>query len=283
MPTQVVPVVPDGCEIVENNLEPKIATPGYLCEDMLVSTPGFIAVIDGVTNVTGGTYNGLSGGRFAAEAVAQGVQQLPASADCFAVVRALSDHLKACLDAAAIEDTGQDPPSAGIVIFSAAKRQVWRVGDLHLAVNGRIVRGGKEIDRVCAAARAAYLQACLREGQTVQQLQEDDPGRALIRPIITKQHVFRNKMAALGYGAIDGSDVPRKYMESFDVPDGPAEVVLASDGYFAPAPTLVQAERNLRSALEEDPLLIGAYKSTKGLVPGSQSYDDRLYVRIIIN
>ena len=101
-------------------------------------------------------------------------------------------------------------------------------------------------------------------GASVDELLRDDPGRKLIRPIVEGQHAFRNLASSspLAFGAIDGH-----------------EVVLVTDGYFTPAPSLAAAERQLREVLATDPLLIGEFASTKGWVPGSDSYDDRAYVR----
>jgi len=262
-------------EIIESFVEGKSPAPEYQCEDILVVVPDFVAVIDGVTNNTGGTYNGRQPGRFAAETIAAGISNLPRTVDCFVAARELSACLQTALAHAEQDSPGQDPPSATAVIFSAGKRQVWRVGDSHLAINGRAYMGSKEIDRVVAAARSVYLNACLLEGSTVGHLQQHDPSREMLHPIFVKQYLFRNKPVALGYGAFDGSPVPRKYIEFFEVPAGRAEIVLASDGYLTPALTLAQAERHLRQVL-----LIGPNQETKGMIPGNLSYDDRAYIRI---
>jgi hypothetical protein len=121
----------------------------------------------------------------------------------------------------------------------------------------------------------------LLNGASVDELLRDDPGRKLIRPIVEGQHAFRNLASSspLAFGAIDGHEVPERFIECCPVPDGPAEVVLVTDGYFTPAPSLAAAERQLREVLATDPLLIGEFASTKGWVPGSDSYDDRAYVR----
>ena len=59
------------------------------------------------------------------------------------------------------------------------------------------------------------------------------------------------------------------------------EVVLATDGYPTPAPTLTQAEAELAALLARDPLRIEkAAPGTKGRRPGHASYDDRAYVRL---
>ncbi|MFC7640099.1 hypothetical protein ACFQX6_02915 [Streptosporangium lutulentum] len=58
------------------------------------------------------------------------------------------------------------------------------------------------------------------------------------------------------------------------------EVALASDGYLSAAERLRHAEDELAASLRADPMRIGAHPSTKGLTPGTVSFDDRTYVRV---
>ena len=59
--------------IIESKTESK--APERLCEDLLVTTQDFIAVIDGVTPKSDFSYKGKSTGRLAAECVAQAVKR----------------------------------------------------------------------------------------------------------------------------------------------------------------------------------------------------------------
>jgi len=270
-------------EIIESFVAGRSPGPEHQCEDLLVAVPGYIAVIDGVTNPSGGTYNGRTAGRFAAEAIAGGIRQLDSNTDCFSAAQKLTAYLRAAVGRADRNNPGPDTPSAVIAMFSAAKRQVWRIGDCHIAIGSRMHMGGKKIDRACAEVRSIYLRAYLLAGSTVEQLQQHDPGRELIQPVFDRQRVFRNTATTLGYGAVDGSDIPCQHIECFEVPPERTEVVLTTDGYLNPATTLAQAERQLRQALDEDPLLIGANKEIKGLVPGNSSFDDRAYIRFAVS
>jgi len=58
------------------------------------------------------------------------------------------------------------------------------------------------------------------------------------------------------------------------------EVVLDSDGYLSPAPTLRDPEAELSASLAADPLRIGVHASTKAPPAGANSFDDRTYVRL---
>ena len=66
---------------------------------------------------------------------------------------------------------------------------------------------------------------------------------------------------------------------------GDRSIVLATDGYFDLYGTLQETEQALCHQIETDPLCIGMgcdknNKSTKGVLPGNCSFDDRTYVRI---
>lgn len=61
-----------------------------------------------------------------------------------------------------------------------------------------------------------------------------------------------------------------------------AEVILFSDGYPFPAPCLRAAEEKLAAYLEKDPLCLGPPPQSKGVEPGHQSFDDRIWLRLRI-
>jgi hypothetical protein len=65
------------------------------------------------------------------------------------------------------------------------------------------------------------------------------------------------------------------------VPDGVREVVITTDGYPEPAPTLAEAERLLAERLARDPLMLEP-PETKGKRPAANSFDDRAYLRVAL-
>lgn len=254
------------------------------CEDAYVIRDDFAAVIDGCTDKAGVPYFGMSSGRFAAQVLAAGIERLPADiAFPDAVVR-LSSHLDSAIHRALPLGTKlADRPSAGVVMYSAARREVWRLGDCHFALDAQMYCGDKAIDEVTSHARAAYLQVLLAGGQTFDALAGDDPGRALILPLLREQHHLRNAEGSrYAYGSFDGLTVPSRFIEVFPVPAGTRNLILATDGYLVPAPTLQQAEDHLRQSLTHDPLRVGEFPSTKGVRPGATSFDDRTYLRLDI-
>ena len=82
-----------------------------------------------------------------------------------------------------------------------------------------------------------------------------------------------------GYSVIDGFPVDMAHVKTFTLDFRPWEIVLASDGYPFLCPTLAESEERLAWQRENDPLNIGQFKATKAFTPGSNSFDDRAYIR----
>jgi hypothetical protein len=97
-------------------------------------------------------------------------------------------------------------------------------------------------------------------------------------------HLLRNRDSDTGweFGAFDGTPIPTRFLEVRPVPKGASRVVLTSDGYPAPSPTLDEAETSIRELLADDPLCIEAFQAEKGLKEGMLSFDDRAYVRLSV-
>ncbi len=253
-----------------------------LCEDAIFVGDSFAAVFDGATDKTDVLYDGVPGGRFAADALVramEGMEPEISSNECVATLTiALAD---------AILESGpsrqpRDEPSASAVIYSAVRSEIWRVGDCSWSVNGQPSLGRKLIDEIVANARAALLNALLIGGSTLDELRSSDPGREMTMPLLEEQYRFRNVAnpgQILGFGALDRTPVPARFIEVTSV--GPhCDVVLASDGYPRLLPTLADTEEALAQDLAHDPLRIGQFKATKAVAVGQISFDDRAYVRL---
>jgi hypothetical protein len=177
-------------------------------------------------------------------------------------------------------------PSAVAAVLMPERRQIWRVGDVHVAIrrgeHWDIHPAVKAIDRVVADARAALLLCRLAQGDTPGRLAVTDPGRAMVMPLLEAQNVLANldDDSPLGFGVLDGRRVPGRYLTVLDLDETVTEVVLASDGYLSPGPTLRDAEAELSASLAADPLRIGLHASTKAAPDGANSFDDRTYVRL---
>ncbi len=254
-----------------------------ICEDMIVMTEHFIAVIDGATSKSCPVIDGLSGGRFAAQTAAKVVQGLPPDAAGGAVMRQMTDMLRrATFTHMDITKTGEKP-ACSIAIYSRARREIWRVGDIGILVDGAEHMAPKAVDDIASQARAAMIRGLLLEGETLQSLQADDKGRAFIFPLLQRQHLFANRpgLGAFGYGVMNGDDIPEEYIEIIPVADA-HEIVLASDGYPVLRMTHTDSEQALQDILRDDPLLYKIYPATKGMQVGQVSFDDRSYVRFSV-
>lgn len=263
---------------VEQSVVPKLGDP-ELCEDGIVCTGAFAAVVDGATDKSGRRYDGLTGGRLAMLVLCDAVAALPVRATMREAVAfltgALADHLPG--------DLPFERPSAAVTIYSAARRELWQVGDVGFWFPGSTAPpADKRVDAAAVAMRTAILRAELLLGRTVAELAADDVGRAAILPLLRRQAVFANNPAAggLAFAVIDGRPVPPGLIRAIPVPGDVTELVLASDGYPAIRPTLAATEAHLRGLLDVDPLCIGPLAATKGLAPGALGYDDRSYLRV---
>ncbi len=252
------------------------------CEDALLVTPDFVVVCDGVTAKVPGTVAGMSRGRYAAQLVVEVVSALPTGA-------ALGDFLTAVRErfAAAYAADG----SVGIpevvrriqtcaAVLSVARREVWVVGDCQVLVDGReVVDTRIALESVTAAARGLFLEAALVRGAAEADLLADDPSQVHLRPFVACGVEFGNREHPLGFGVLDGTEVPLSLIPVIDV-SAATEVVLATDGYPTLLPTLAASEAALARTLADDPLCIRTNPATKGLVAGQTSFDDRTYVRV---
>jgi len=265
-------------EVVESLVVGKHADEAS-CEDGIVATAQYVAVIDGATTEPGHELAGRSPGRFAMETLSDAIHALDPDADAESAVGELSQAL-----ADALARHGGRPgelASACILVASARRGQVWRVGNSTFAIDGAAYPQHWSLAEIPSRMRSAYLQALLRAGTTtIEDVQEHDPGAELIAPLLRIERVFRNRPDAgeLAYTAVDGLEVPPTLIERVDLPTE-AEVVFASDGYPVLAPTLAEAEDYLRTSLAEDPLRIHRHPEVRGVARGCVSYDDRAYVR----
>ncbi|MCR9129746.1 MAG: hypothetical protein NXI12_09500 [Alphaproteobacteria bacterium] len=243
-------------------------------EDRLLVTDSFAAVIDGATAKEAGS-GGPSPGALAADAVLEAVTRLDAGCDRTTAIRSLDAAV------AAIQDQAVERPTAVCALYSAARREVWRVGDVGVRIGQRAFPARKHVDDVAAAFRSALLQAELLNGADRDDLAAHDPGRAAILGLLRQQGAFANRAeaGAYCYAVLDGTGRAAEFAETFQAEPGD-EVVLATDGYLSPAATLAAAETELKDSLAEDPLRIRNHAATKGVRPGSTSFDDRAYLRL---
>jgi hypothetical protein len=269
-------------EVVEQFVLGKHADPS-LCEDAVVVTGEYAAVVDGATDVTGRLYGGMTGGRWAMTACLDAIRALPAETDAHTAVEALTRELARRIDPAT---PAADRPSAAVTIYSATRRQVWQVGDVGFRYTGLPARAGqprKLIDEIAASFRAAIIAAEAAAGNiSMSAVDKVDPARPAVRALVARQGSLRNTTGPYGYAGVDGRAVPGSLVAVRQVPEDVTELVIASDGYPIIGRTLAESESTLARLLGLDPWCVKELAGTKGVLEGQVSFDDRAYLRILI-
>ena len=251
------------------------------CEDAaLVTTPHHVAVIDGATTEPGHEIEGRAPGRFAMETLAAAIRALAPDAERVAAIGGLSRAL-----AGALRAHGAEPgslASATVLIASAERREIWRVGNSVFAVAGTRAPAavGARRDPGAHAGGVCAGRGRARARRRPSRSPARTPGRSSSRRCCASStsSATRADAGELAYAAIDGREVPEALIEREPLPGG-SDVVFASDGYPFAAPTLAEAEEYLRASLAEDPLRIHRHPEVRGVRDGWVSYDDRAYVR----
>ncbi|TNE31818.1 MAG: hypothetical protein EP349_03355 [Alphaproteobacteria bacterium] len=248
-----------------------------LNEDQIVITPDFLAVIDGATDISGADINGMKPGRFASTTVAAAFENLDKNADALQITAFLTEAMST-----ARQKHNVPPdvcPFCVFACYSRAKRQIFRLKDIKIAINGAEMIGEIAVVEALVEARRAVLHGHLAAGRSVADLLANDPSRTVYNAFSAQNFSLLNNVGnTYGFGVIDGNTVPDKFIETIDVPDG-AEVILASDGYPVLKNSLEESEAALADILAQDPLLIGDYPQPRALVTGGISFDDRSWLK----
>ncbi len=252
------------------------------CEDAIVVTTDFIAVIDGSTSKTplhlsptmkNGRYAALLTKRFICE-------ELKPDASATEFCRGITYYIYKVYEQAGVTNRMRQNPverlAASAVIYSRARQEVWMVGDCQALIDGALYENPKPYEERIA-------------NQRVELIRQDMPpldARKAIEPLLVRAITEGQNRQ---YAVIDGFPV---YMDGVRVipcaPSqasseiAPREIVLASDGYPTLLPTLAASEAALASQLANDPQNVGSFIATKGLIEGNHSFDDRAYVRFVV-
>ncbi len=249
-------------------------------EDAVVVTADFAAVIDGATDISGALIDGVTPGRFAAQAVAAAFEKLDKHADATATVAFFTAALAKARQAHHVPQTVR--PFCVFACYSKARRQIFRLKDVKITINGAEIGGEIAAVEALTEARRALLHSHLAAGKTVAELLENDPSRAVYAAFSEHNFALLNNAGnAYGFGAINGSPVPDIFIETIDVPEG-AEIILASDGYPVLKNSLAESEAVLAEILVQDPLLIGDYPQPRAMLQNGISFDDRSFLRFSI-
>lgn len=276
-------------KVIESKIEGKKSPES--CEDGLVVTADFIAVIDGSTSKTPHHLSpDMKNGRYAMVLISEYIQhELKPESTVEDFCEGVTSYIyNKVYRQQGIEKQMQAHPeerlTASAILYSKAKNEVWMVGDCQAIIDGKLYENNKPFEDIVARRRVELI----RQGFTPQE------ARKTIEPLLIQAMLEgQNKT----YTVIDGFPIyqkgvkvvslnaPQKNVET-DVADSlplpTKEIVLASDGYPFLKPTLTESEEALAHLLAYDPQCTHEFIATKGIVVGNKSFDDRTYIRFQI-
>ena len=266
-------------KIVETFLCGKENNP-QTCEDGILVKDNMVVVIDGVTAKGKRLWNGMSSGCFAKDILIEYMQNNDVEQyDALELLVHLDKVLTKAIKNASAPVEIEDYPRAGIILYNNLFQEVWSYGDCQCRIREQVHSHRKEIDCINGEVRANVLEEYIANGYTVAELMKNDVGRIAIRQNLISQFDYENKLLEYGYPVLNGQGIEASMIKRYKVNSGDM-IILASDGYPNLKEDLASSEQELKRILQEDPLCFREYRSTKGLVDGNVSYDDRAFCRI---
>lgn len=266
-------------QVVESHLSGKCTD--IECEDGIVVTPHFLAVLDGCTSKTVHMLHPpLRNGRYAMQVLSKALTGLSPEATWPACLAFLTETIRGeyASHGCSMPHLRKHPEqrlTCSVAIYSLHLHQICIVGDCQAMVNGHLHTFGSAEERQLAAQRSAHITQALRQGASEERFrQPSDPGRSVIYAALQERTHRQN----LTYAVVDGFPVYEPDVHIIPVPPE-SEVVLATDGYPELCGTLEHSEARLSCILREDPLCIRLHLATKGCYEGYRSFDDRAYLR----
>ena len=273
------------------------------CEDGMVVTDDFIAVIDGSTSKTPKHLNpDMKNGRYAMMLISEYIQEeLKADASVDDFCQGVTAYIyNKVYEKLGVEERLKEHPeerlTASAILYSRTRNEVWMVGDCQAIIAGKLYENGKPYEQEIARKRVELIEQGLSPAEA----------RKQIEPLLIKAMLSGQNQT---YTVIDGFPIYREGVKVVSVSDScsvqdtvPAsdtvpcsdsvsasgtifvsssEIVLASDGYPFLKPTLAASEAALAEQIANDPQNIHSFIATKGIVEGNKSFDDRTYIRFV--
>lgn len=241
------------------------------CEDGIVITNDFAAVIDGSTSKTPTRLApSMKNGRFAMLLISEYIKQMPIDYTMSDFCRGITLRIAEEYNKRSITERMAEHPeerlTASAIIYSKSRKEVWMVGDCQAIIDGTYYDNSKPYEQEIAMQRATLI----KNGMSPK-----DARRAIEPQLIKAMLEGQNRQ----YAVIDGTPI---YMPGTRIVKASHSVVLASDGYPTLLPTLKESEEALAQNLAHDPQNIGEFVATKGLVEGNVSFDDRAYIKLTL-
>ena len=274
------------------------------CEDGMVVTDDFIAVIDGSTSKTPKHLNpDMKNGRYAMMLISEYIrEELKADASVDDFCQGVTAYIyNKVYEKLGVEERLKEHPeerlTASAILYSRTRNEVWMVGDCQAIIDGKLYENGKPYEQEIARKRVELIEQGLSPAEARKQIEP-----LLIEAMLSGQNQT--------YTVIDGFPIYREGVKVVSVSDScsvqdsvPAsdsvpcsdsvsasgtffvsssEIILASDGYPFLEPTLAASEAALAEQIANDPQNIHSFIATKGIVEGNKSFDDRTYIRFSV-
>lgn len=279
------------------------------CEDGMVVTDDFIAVIDGSTSKTPKHLNpDMKNGRYAMMLISEYIREelkADASVDDFCQGVTAYIYNKVYEKLGMVERLKEHPEerlTASAILYSRTRNEVWMVGDCQAIIDGKLYENGKPYEEKIARKRVELIEQGLSPAEARKQIEP-----LLIEAMLSGQNqtytvidgfpVYREGVKIVSVS--DSSSVQDSVSSSDScsvqdpvscsgsasasdtIPSSSSEIVLASDGYPFLKPSLAASEAALAEQIANDPQNIRSFIATKGIVEGNKSFDDRTYIRFV--
>ena len=279
------------------------------CEDGMVVTDDFIAVIDGSTSKTPKHLNpDMKNGRYAMLLISEYIrEELKADASVDDFCQGVTAYIyNKVYEKLGVEERLKEHPeerlTASAILFSRTRNEVWMVGDCQAIIDGKLYENGKPYEEKIARKRVELIEQGLSPAEARKQI---EPllieamlsGQNQTYPVIDGFPVYREGVKVVSLSdsssvqdSVSSSDscsvqdpvsCPGSASASDTIPSSSSEIVLASDGYPFLKPTLAASETALAEQITNDPQNIHSFIATKGIVEGNKSFDDRTYIRFV--
>ena len=266
----------DFMKIIESSIIGKKSPEA--CEDGMVITDDFIAVIDGSTSKTPKHLNpDMKNGRYAMMLISEYIrEELKADASVDDFCQGVTAYIyNKVYEKLGVEERLKEHPeerlTASAILYSRTRNEVWMVGDCQAIIDGKLYENGKPYEQEIARKRVELIEQGLSPAEARKQIEP-----LLIEAMLSGQNQT--------YTVIDGFPIYREGVKVVALKtkpvSSPNEVVLASDGYPFLKPSLAASEAALAEQIANDPQNIHSFIATKGIVEGNKSFDDRTYIRL---
>ncbi|MFI3249976.1 MAG: hypothetical protein R3Y07_03340 [Eubacteriales bacterium] len=254
------------------------------CEDCYLISEHFVAVVDGVTSKSDFTYHEKTTGKLASEITHDAILELPKEATLSEALCHINQKMNQFYDKIHFPyDRTEKGLQAACVIYSNYHREIWMIGDCQVCVDGEPSYLPKKSDLILSEMRSLVLACLMEQGESQPNAEQLLQARELILPWILKVNRFANDdHASFGYPVLNGQSIPESLVKIIKLDGESHEIIFTSDGYPVMEPTLALTEQRLEEVLQKDPACYLLYPSTKGVLKGNQSFDDRTYLRFKI-